>query len=289
MRSDVHEVRPLPYRMVDVLEGHKVLAFDLETTGISTNNDRIVQIALIGADVDGSPIHYEVLINPQRPIPSGASNVHGIYDSAVRTKPVFKNFANEIGQLMNGAVVVGHNARKFDMPLLQNEFYRCGVSPPKPEAILDTLEAVRRLKIARPHNLGAQCARHGIDLSNAHDAAADAAASLLLLWKLMRDHPASFRRSISEIEEWLINGEVRKDESELGRALSDLQSLDNNGRIKIDGEAYILAFGRHRGKDLLAVEREDPQYVNWLTSPKGIEDESARQTILELISSIRNR
>ena len=275
--------------MVDVLEGHKVLAFDLETTGISTINDRIVQIARLGADVDGSPIHYEVLINPQRPIPSGASNVHGIYDSDVRTKPVFKNFANEIAQLMNGAVVVGHNARKFDMPLLQNEFYRCGVSPPKPEAILDTLEAVRRLKIARPHNLGAQCARHGIDLSNAHDAAADAAASLLLLWKLMRDHPASFRRSISEIEEWLINGEVRKDESELGRALSDLQSLDNNGRIKIDGEAYILAFGRHRGKDLLAVEREDPQYVNWLTSPKGIEDESARQTILELISSIRNR
>ncbi len=275
--------------MVDVLEGHKVLAFDLETTGVSTNNDRIVQIALIGADVDGSPIHYEVLINPQRPIPSGASNVHGIYDSDVRTKPIFKNSANDIAQLMNGAVVVGHNARKFDMPLLQNEFYRCGVSPPKPEAILDTLEAVRRLKIARPHNLGAQCARHGIDLSNAHDAAADAAASLLLLWKLMRDHPASFRRSISEIEEWLINGEVRKDESELGRALSDLQSLDNNGRIKIDGEAYILAFGRHRGKDLLAVEREDPQYVNWLTSPKGIEDESARQTILELISSIRNR
>lgn len=275
--------------MVDVLEGHKVLAFDLETTGISTNNDRIVQIALIGADVDGSPIHYEVLINPQRPIPSGASNVHGIYDSDVRTKPIFKNSANEIAQLMDGAVVVGHNARKFDMPLLQNEFYRCGVSPPKPEAILDTLEAVRRLKIARPHNLGAQCARHGIDLSNAHDAAADAAASLLLLWKLMRDHPASFRRSISEIEEWLINGEVRKDESELGRALSDLQSLDNNGRIKIDGEAYILAFGRHRGKDLLAVEREDPQYVNWLTSPKGIEDDLARQKILELISSIRNR
>ena len=43
--------------MVDVLEGHRVLAFDLETTGISTNNDRIVQVALIGADADGNPIH----------------------------------------------------------------------------------------------------------------------------------------------------------------------------------------------------------------------------------------
>ena len=275
--------------MVDVLEGHRVLSFDLETTGISTNNDRIVQIALIGADLDGSPIHYEVLINPQRPIPSGASNVHGIYDSDVRNEPTFKKFANEISKLMEGAVIVGHNARKFDMPLLQNEFFRCGVTPPKPEVILDTLEAVRRLKIARPHNLGAQCARHGIDLSNAHDAAADAAASLLLLWKLMRDHPSSFRRSLSEIEEWLINGDVRKDESDLGRTLSDLQSLDNNGRIKIDGNSYVLAFGRHRGKDLQTVEREDPQYVNWLTSPKGIEDDSARQTIQDFISSIRNR
>ena len=149
--------------MVDVLEGHRVLAFDLETTGVSTN-DRIVQVALIGADADESPIHYEILVNPQRPIPSGASNVHGIYDSDVRSEPIFKEFANEIVDMMNGAIIVGHNARKFDMPLLENEFYRCGVSPPKPKVILDTLETVRRLKIPRPHNLGAQCARHGIDL-----------------------------------------------------------------------------------------------------------------------------
>ena len=289
MCSDVHLVRPLALVMVDILEGHRVLAFDLETTGVSTNNDRIVQVALIGADADGSPIHYEILVNPQRPIPSGASNVHGIYDSDVRSKPIFKEFANEIVEMMNGAIIVGHNARKFDMPLLENEFYRCGVSPPKPKVILDTLETVRRLKLPRPHNLGAQCARHGIDLRNAHDAAADAAASLLLLWKLMRDHPASFRRSLTEIEEWLISGDVRKDETDLGRALSDLQSLDSGGRIKIDDGAYILAFGRHRGKDLQSVEKEDPQYVNWLISPKGIEDETARQKITDYISSIRNR
>ena len=141
--------------------------------------------------------------------------MHGIYDSDVRSKPIFKEFANEIVEMMNGAIIVGHNARKFDMPLLENEFYRCGVSPPKPKVILDTLETVRRLKLPRPHNLGAQCARHGIDLRNAHDAAADAAASLLLLWKLMRDHPASFRRSLTEIEEWLIRGDVRKDETDL--------------------------------------------------------------------------
>ena len=274
--------------MVDVLEGHRVLAFDLETTGISTNNGRIVQVALIGADADGNPIHHDILVNPQRPIPRDASRVHGIYDQDVRSKPVFKECANELAELMEGAVIVGHNARKFDMPLLQNEFYRCGISPPKPLVVLDTLEAVRRLKIPRPHNLGAQCARHGIDLSNAHDAAADAAACLLLLWKVMRDHPSSFRRSLQEIEEWLISGEVRKDESELGRALTDLESLDKNGRIRIDEGAYILAFGRHRGKDLQSIEREDPRYVDWLISANGIEDDAAREILSELVSSIRN-
>ncbi len=203
-------------------------------------------------------------------------------------KPIFKECASELSELMEGAVIVGHNARKFDMPLLQNEFYRCGVTPPRPLVVLDTLEAVRRLKIPRPHNLGAQCARHGIDLSNAHNAAADAAACLLLLWKVMRDHPSSFRRSLQEIEEWLISGEVRKDESELGRAITDLESLDKNGRIRIDEGVYIVAFGRHRGKDLQSIEREDPRYVDWLISPNGIEDEYAREILRQLVSSIRN-
>tara|TARA_B100000925_G_scaffold267018_1_gene227213 strand:- start:312 stop:1139 length:828 start_codon:yes stop_codon:yes gene_type:complete len=274
--------------MVDVLQGHRVLAFDLETTGISTNSDKIVQIALVGADADGTPVHYEVLINPQRPIPHGASNVHGIYDVDVRDKPSFSNYAHEIIELMKDSVVVGHNARKFDMPLLENEFYRCGISPPKPLVILDTLEIVRRLRLPRPHNLGSLCARHGIDLSNAHDAAADAAASLLLLWKLIRDHPSSFRRSLEEIEQWLITGDARKDESELGRSLSDLDSLDEGGRIRVDNGNYIIAFGRHRGKDITSIEKEDPRYIDWLLSPKGLEDESAKETLRKFISNIRN-
>lgn len=274
--------------MVDIFEGFRVLSFDLETTGVSTNNDRIVQVALVGADADGSTIHHDVLVNPQRPIPSGASRIHGIYDHQVKGEKKFKHYAAELFNLIDGAVVVGHNVRRFDMPLLENEYFRCGMVPPKPMVMLDTLETVRRLKVPRPHNLGAQCARHGIDLTNAHDAAADAAASLLLLWKLMRDNPAKFRRSLPEIEQWLIHGDSRPEESELGRALADLTPFDPQGRIRIDDGLYIVAFGRHRGTDILRIEKEDPRYVDWLLSPKGIEDEVARLKLREIISSVRN-
>jgi DNA polymerase-3 subunit epsilon len=275
--------------MVDVLEGHRVLSFDLETTGVSTMNDRIVQVALVGAEANGDSIHYENLVNPQRPIPSGASRVHGIFDSDVRHEQIFKHYAKELFDLIDGAVIVGHNARRFDMPLLDNEYFRGGMTPPKPLVLLDTLEAVRKLKIPRPHNLGAQCARHGIDLTNAHDAAADAAASLLLLWKVMRNHPASFRRSLVDIEQWLIHGDARKDESELGRSLADLTPVDPQGRIRKQDGRYILGFGRHRGSDLEMVLGEDPRYVDWLLSPKGIEDETTRDLLKEYLSSVGNR
>ena len=141
----------------DLLSGERVLALDLETTGISTSNDRIVQIALIGSSVDGVEISYENLVNPRRSIPIQASNVHGIYDGDVRGLGDFSTFADEIFTQIEGAVIIGHNVRQFDLPLLNNEFRRLGKLPPTPKVVLDTLEVVRRVKLPRPHNLGALC------------------------------------------------------------------------------------------------------------------------------------
>ena len=275
--------------VTEMLSGHRVLALDLETTGVSTNSDRIVQIALLGSMENDSPITWEALVNPQRPIPPGASAVHGIMDSDVREQPLFSAFSQKIFDLIDGAVIVGHNVRRFDLPLLDKEFLRCGKIPPSPKVVIDTLELVRRLKIARPHRLSAQCQRYGIDLRNAHDAAADAAASLLLLWKLMQENPAPFRRSIEDVESWLMHGDVRDDASELGRGMDDLETLDPLGRIRIDGEGLVLSFGRHRGKDVSQIIDEDSGYIDWLLSPNGIEDEQAREKLKEYISSIRNR
>ena len=55
---------------MELLEGERVLAFDLETTGVSTSRDRIVQLALIGSNSDGTEISYDQLVNPRRSIPT---------------------------------------------------------------------------------------------------------------------------------------------------------------------------------------------------------------------------
>ena len=95
-------------------------------------------------------------------------------------------------------------------------------------------------------------------------------------------HPSSFRRSLQEIEEWLISGEVRKDESELGRALTDLKSLDKNGKLELM-KARIFWRLEDIAEKTCKVSREKIRYVDWLISANGIEDDAAREILSELI------
>ena len=45
----------------------------------------------------------------------------------------------------------------------------------------------------------------------------------------------------------------------------------------------ILAFGRHKGRDVQEIYNEDPRYINWLLSPKGIEDENGRGKVRDYL------
>ena len=252
----------------DLFQGEKVLAFDLETTGVSTNNDRIVQYALIGTLGDGTPVNVEQLVKPPVRIPYDASNIHGIYNEDVRDQPPLSEVADELAELIDGAILVGHNVRKFDYAMLKTEFLRMGRLAPQPKAIMDTLELVRRLRLPRPHNLGALC-----------QAGADAAATMLLFWRLSVEHANSFRKSIPELERWIVHGDSAKDASELGRGLDDLPPVDSMGKVREDGEELVLAFGRHRGRYLREVEANDPSYIGWLLSPKGIDCTETQERI----------
>lgn len=110
-----------------------IVFFDLETTGVSIQQDKIVQIAVIKINPGNNKKGFErksYLIDPAIPIPPGATEVHGITDEMVQGKPKFVNIAKSLKEYLNGCDLGGYNSDAFDIPMLIQEFHRCGISFP---------------------------------------------------------------------------------------------------------------------------------------------------------------
>ena len=267
----------------DIFSNHRVVGFDLETTGISITQSKIVQYGIIGSEINGEEIRVNSLVNPLIRIPENATNVHGITNEDVNKLPGFRAHIENITNLLSDSIVIGHNIKRYDWPILENEFLRCGKAIPKPHTIIDTLEIARKLKLTRPHKLDALCSNYGISLTNAHDAISDASATLLLLWKIMEENPMPFRKSLEELQIWSPST-IDKNEQALGPSINDLPIIDSNGRLRRSGENIILAFGRHKGRTLQEINKIDREYLIWIKrSNKELSDK-----IIEEINLILN-
>ena len=183
----------------DILGGFRVLGFDLETTGFNPRQDRVVQYALVGSDSDGSQLSLQSLVNPGCRIPLQSSEVHGIFDEDVRDLGGFDEHVDSISEMIEGAIIVGHNVVSFDWRFLEMECIRIGREMPSPLALVDTLELARSLGIPGGHKLGVLCERFGVSLERAHSADADAGATLLLLWRLMVEFPERFEGEARDV------------------------------------------------------------------------------------------
>ena len=182
-----------------LLAGYRVLGFALETTGFDHRKDRIVQYALVGSDTDGTHINLQSLVDPRVKIPPETTRVHGISNDDVKGMGEFSQHVNEIISMIDDSIIVGHNVIRFDWRFLEVECMRAGVETPIPKGIIDTLVLARRLRIPGRHTLGHLCARFGIEMSRAHQADADAGATLLLLWRMMRAYPDRLTGSIDDL------------------------------------------------------------------------------------------
>lgn len=161
--------------------------FDCETTGTDTAVDEIVSLAVVRLDGDGTETaRYTSLVRPSRPIPAEASAVHGIDDDDVAGAPSFGEIAPRLLQLLDGAVLVAHNAA-FDLAMLRQAIHRVGLAY-EPTGVACTLEAFRLLEPhATSHRLEAICERHGVALDDAHEALGDVLATAALLRVLLRE------------------------------------------------------------------------------------------------------
>ena len=92
--------------------------FDIETTGTNVAKDRLIEISILKALVNGETQTKTWLLNPTIPIPAENSVFHGFYDADVKDKPTFKEVAHEIFRFFEGADLAGFNVLRLDIPVL---------------------------------------------------------------------------------------------------------------------------------------------------------------------------
>lgn len=140
------------------------IVLDTETTGFEPDaGDRIVEIGAVELEnhiVTGRVYHQYV--NPERTMPDGAFQVHGLGDEFLKDFPVFKKIGQDFVEFIGDAKLVIHNAA-FDMKFLNAELGWMGLPRMPMDRAIDTLAIARSKFPGSPASLDALCRRFGID------------------------------------------------------------------------------------------------------------------------------
>ncbi len=225
--------------------------FDLETTGVDVERDRIVQIAVIRVAPDGSRKTYESLVNPEQPIPPEATAVNGISDDDVREAPTFVQICAEVEAMFADADLAGFNSVRFDQPLLEHELERAGSALTFKDA--RHLDAMRIFHQKEKRDLGAAYKLYcGTELSGAHNALVDTTATLDVLDAQLA-HYADLPRDVEALHAF-----CNPDEGKY-------VDLRRKFLWNDTGEAEFT-FGKFRGQSLNAVvaDQRGRGYLEWM-------------------------
>jgi DNA polymerase-3 subunit epsilon len=158
---------------LDELQGKgRVIFLDTETTGFNPENDKIVEVGAIEI-IDGKEgEHFHVYINPERSIPSDATEVHGITDDQVEHERKFYQVAQDLLSFIDGAKVVMHNA-SFDVGFLDAELKVASrrvnedlKTMSEHCEVIDSLAIARKLRPGSKNDLDSLCKALKVDNSN---------------------------------------------------------------------------------------------------------------------------
>lgn len=254
-------LNPLPMN----LQLSKPIAFiDLETTGISITNDRIIEIAIVKIAADGTRLVKRKLINPGMPIPAGSTAVHGITDEMVKDAPSFKQVANECKQFMDHCDIGGYNSNRFDIPMLIEEFLRAGIEfSTEGRKFVDVQKIFHKMEertLSAAYKFYCQKILEG-----AHSAEADAQATYEILEAQVTRYP-QMGATVDSIVQFTGEDEM----------------VDFARRFIKENGIEIFNFGKHKGKPVEKVLKEEPQYYDWMM--KGDFAMNTKQKLTEILN-----
>ncbi len=191
----------------------RYIFIDIETTGFSYKlGDKIVEIACLFFDKDGSSIIFDTYVNPERMIPRGSINIHGITNDIVKGAPTFREIGQQLLDFIGSdGVLVGHNIKSFDIPFINNELRDANLELINGEMI-DTLDMFRKIFPGQSSKLDNVCKMLDIDLSER----AEHGHGALLDAKLTADcfNKMSIKLALFKNKTNAKNSELTKDEDD---------------------------------------------------------------------------
>ncbi len=158
----------------------KIVAVDIETTGLNQNEDSIIEIGAVKFNGRRVEDEWSKLVNPRRPIPSFISQLTGISNPMVRNAPFLMDVISDLIGFVGDAPVVGHNV-SFDLSFLR----QAGALRTNIE--IDTYElAAVLMPTATRYNLSALAQQLGVLLPATHRALDDARATHAVYIELLK-------------------------------------------------------------------------------------------------------
>jgi len=224
-----------------------IIFFDLETTGIDTVRDRIVEISMIKVSPDGSKEVKTRRLNPEMPIPKESTAIHGITDADVADCPTFKNIARSLADFIGNSDLAGFNSNRFDIPLLVEEFFRAGIdidiSKRHMVDVQNIFHKMEQRTLAAAYKF--YCDR---EIENAHSAEADVTATYEVLLGQLERYP-----------------QLGKDVKELAEFCAMNRNVDLAGRVVLnEKDEPVFNFGKHKGQPVAKVFEHEPSYYSWI-------------------------
>jgi DNA polymerase-3 subunit epsilon len=220
---------------------------DLETTGINVATDRIVEISVLKISPNGKEEWMSTRINPEMPIPPKSTAIHGIKDEDVAGSPAFREIARNLASFLEGCDMAGYNAIKFDIPVLAEEFLRVNIDFNFTKRRYVDVQVIFHKKEQRTLSAAYQFYFRK-ELIGAHGSKADTEATYEILK--------------SQLD---LYNDLENDVEKLADFSSYNNIVDFAGRIVLDEKGVeTFNFGKHKGKPVEQVFREEPSYYSWM-------------------------
>ena len=170
----------------DNLKAATYIVFDIETTGLSVTQNKIIEIAAVKMEEGKEVDRYATFVNPHVRIPYNIQQLTNINDEMVKDAPDVEEVLKDFVQFAGDAVLVAHNAR-FDVDFVNAKLKELGL-PEMTNPVLDTLELARMLfPTMKNHRLNTLAAKYKVSLENHHRAIDDTLALGEILNGLLED------------------------------------------------------------------------------------------------------